>query len=91
MCPTKHEPLFLPIEFEVDVETRRAHLEIPGFLEMSGEPIKNPVTGSEHRVSIDLPDGFEFRIAEIGSGTSRCTGPIKLDLRVVTVSSLIST
>jgi hypothetical protein len=48
MCPTKHEPLFKPITFEVDVEARRAHLEIPGFLEMSGEPIRNPVTGAEH-------------------------------------------
>ena len=81
MCPTKLEPLFKPISFEVDVEARRAHCEIPGFLEMSGEPIRNPVTGAEHRVRIDLPDGFEYRIAEIGSGSTRCAGPIELDLR----------
>jgi hypothetical protein len=81
MCPTKHAPLFEPITFEVDVEARRAHLEIPGFLEMSGEPIRNPVTGAEHRVRIDLPDGFEYRIAEIGSGTTRGAGPIEFDLK----------
>jgi hypothetical protein len=81
MCPIKREPLFKPITFEVDVEARRAHLEIPGFLEMSGEPIRNPVTGTEHRVRIDLPDGFEFRIAEFGSGTTRCVGPIEFDLK----------
>src|SRR6266436_3862052 len=81
MCPTKHEPLFKPITFEVDVEARWAHLEIPGFLQMSGEPIRNPVTGAEHRVRIDMPDGFEFRIAEIGSGTTRCSGPIEFDLK----------
>jgi hypothetical protein len=81
MCPTKHEPLFKPITFEVDVEARWAHLEIPGFLQMSGEPILNPVTGAEHRVRIDMPDGFEFRIAEIGSGTTRCAGPIEFDLK----------
>jgi hypothetical protein len=28
-----------------------------------------------------LPDGFEYRIAEIGSGTTRATGAIKLDLK----------
>jgi hypothetical protein len=81
MSPNKLEPLFVPIDFEVDVEGRRARLVIPGLLEASGEPIRNPVTGAEHRVRIDLPHGFEFRIAEIGSGTTKATGAIKLDLK----------
>jgi hypothetical protein len=81
MCPTKHPPLFKPINFEVDVDARRAHLEIPGLVEAFGEPIKNPVTGADHRVRIDFPESFEFRIAEIGSGTSKTTGEIKLDLK----------
>jgi hypothetical protein len=80
MSPTKHPPLFKPINFEVDVDARRAHLEIPGVVEAFGEPIKNPVTGADHRVRIDFPESFEFRIAEIGSGTSKATGAIKLDL-----------
>jgi hypothetical protein len=81
MSPTKHPPLFKPINFEVHVDARRAHLEIPGLVEAFGEPIKNPVTGADHRVRIDFPESFEFRIAEIGSGTSKTTGPIKLDLK----------
>ncbi len=80
MCPTKLEPLFKPIEFEVDVDARRARLVVPGTLESSGEPIRNPVTGAEHRVRIDLPHGFEYRLAEIGSGRTKTTGQIKLDL-----------
>lgn len=80
MCPTKLEPLFTPIEFEVDVDARRARLVVPGILESSGEPIRNPVTGAEHRARIDLPHGFEYRLAEIGSGRTRATGQIKLDL-----------
>ncbi len=80
MCPTKLEPLFKPIEFEVDVDARRARLVVPGILESSGEPIRNPVTGAEHRVRIDLPHGFEYRLAEIGSGRTKSTGQIKLDL-----------
>lgn len=79
MCPTKLEPLFKPIEFEVDVDARRARLVVPGILESSGEPIRNPVTGAEHRVRIDLPHGFEFRLAEIGSGRTKATGQITLD------------
>jgi hypothetical protein len=81
MSPNKLEPLFVPIDFEVDVEARRARLNIPGLIEASGEPIRNPVTGAEHRARIDLPHGFEFRVAEIGSGTTKTTGAIKLDLK----------
>jgi hypothetical protein len=79
MCPSKLEPLFRPIEFQVDVEARRGRVCVPGILELTGEPIRNPVTGAEHRVRIDLPDGFEFRIAEIGSGTTRSTAAVALD------------
>lgn len=32
-----------------------------------GRPIRNPVTQEEHRVRIDLPDGFEYKQAEIGN------------------------
>ena len=60
---------------------RRARLNIPGLLESVGEPIRNPVTGAEHRARIDLPHGFEYRIAEMGSGTTRATGDIKFDLK----------
>jgi hypothetical protein len=80
MSPNKVDPVFAPIDFEVDVEARRARLKIPGLLEATGEPIRNPVTGAEHRARIDLPEGFEYRIAEIGSGTTNATGAIKFDL-----------
>jgi hypothetical protein len=64
-----------------DVKARKARLVIPGIIEATGEPIRNPVTGAEHRVRIDLPHGFEYRIAEIGSGTTKAIGDIKLDLK----------
>ena len=81
MCPTKLEPLFKPIEFTVDVDGRHARLLVPGILDTLGEPIRNPVTGAEHRARIDLPHGFEYRLGEIGSGTTKATGAIKLDLQ----------
>lgn len=81
MSPTKLEPLFKPIELEVDVDGRRARLVVPGILESLGEPIRNPATGAEHRVRIDMPHGFEFRLAEIGSGSTKATGKIELDLK----------
>ena len=78
MCSTILDPLSKPIEFEVDVDERTARLSIPGIVETRGEPIKNPVTGAVHRVRIDMPDGFEYSLAEIGSGTTKATGEIKL-------------
>ena len=81
MSPKKLKTLYKKIDFEVDVKGRQARLVIPGIVEATGEPIRNPVTGGEHRVRIDLPNGFEYRIAEIGSGTTKAIGDIKLDLK----------
>ena len=81
MCTTKLEPLFKPIELKVDIEARRGQLVVPGMVESSGEPIRNPVTGAEHHARIDLPHGFEYRLAEIGSGRTKATGKIELDLK----------
>ncbi|KEQ51579.1 DUF1326 domain-containing protein [Sphingobium chlorophenolicum] len=76
---TMHEPHFVPVAFEVDVEGRKGRLRIPGHLEMDGEPIRSPVDGSEIRAQIHLPDGFEYEVAEIGSGASRAIAPMRLD------------
>jgi hypothetical protein len=75
-----HDPIFAPIEFEVDVDQRKARLVVPGVTEGRGEPIVNPVTGQEHRARIDLPHGFEYSLAEVGRGWTKATGPIKMNL-----------
>ena len=81
MSPQKEETIYAPIDFEVDVDGRRARLVVPGLIESEGEPIRNPVTGNEHRVRIDMPDGFEYRLAEVGSGSTKTQGKIRLDLK----------
>jgi hypothetical protein len=55
-------------------------VRIPGIIDTSVEPIRNPITGQEHRVSVVLPNGFEYRQAEYASGSTRADGPIKLML-----------
>ena len=79
MCPTQHETLFKPIEMEVDVQGRRGRVVVRDVFKTTAEPIKNPVTGADHRVRIDLPHGFEYSIAEIGAGTTHSQGLIELD------------
>ena len=80
MSSTVCEPVFARIDLEVDIERRRARLSIPGVLESAGRPIVSPSTGGEHRVRIDIPSGIEFEIAEIGSASTKASGPIELDL-----------
>lgn len=71
-------PAFKPIDIEIDVDARTGKVRVEGFVDMLGEPIRNPLTGAEHRARIDLPDGFEYSIAEIGSGSSKAHGPIAI-------------
>jgi hypothetical protein len=77
---TLHEPVFTDIEFEVDVDKRRARLNVPKHIESRGEPIVNPVSGAEYRGRIDLPNGFEYTLAEMGRGWSKTAAPIELEL-----------
>lgn len=75
------EPIVTDIDYEVDIEARRGKVRAAGVFDLVGEPIRNPVTGQEHRARIDLPHGFEYEIAEVGSGTSRSRGAISLELK----------
>lgn len=77
---TVHAPLYKPIELEIDVARRTAHLAIPGVIESTGGPILSPATGEPHRAIIKLPEGMEFHEAEMGSTVTRAEGPIELDL-----------
>lgn len=81
MSPNKLETLYKPIDLMIDVEKRTGRMSIPGVIEMSGEPIRNPVTGAEHRARIDLPHGFEYRIAEMGSASTSAKGSIAMELK----------
>jgi hypothetical protein len=81
MSTTVHAPLFRPIDFEIDIDRRRARASIPDLLESTGRPIVSPATGEEHRVRIDIPHGIEFEIAEIGAASTTARGAIALDLR----------
>jgi hypothetical protein len=60
------EPTVAKIELDVDRDSRRGSFRIDGLAESQVEPIVNPDIGpDEQRVRIDLPDGFEYKIAEI--------------------------
>ena len=74
MCPTKHETLFKSISVDIDIEARTGKVVVADVLEINAKPIPNIVSGEPHRVRIDLPHGFEYNFAEIGSGSTKTKG-----------------
>jgi hypothetical protein len=81
MSSVVYTPLFKCIDFEVNIERRKAGIVIADVLECTARPIVSPATGAEHRVRIDLPNGIEYDVAEIGSGTTKTIASIALDLK----------
>ena len=67
VCPNMLETVIAPITFESDRERRQGRVFIPEIGELKTEPIKNPVTGDEHRARIVLPNGFHFTEAEVAN------------------------
>lgn len=63
------DPIFTMIDYEVDVDARRGNVRTHGVFDLVGEPIRNPVTGQEHRARIDLPNSFEYKLAKVGSAS----------------------
>src|SRR5262245_752780 len=81
MSRTVHPPLSNRFELDAVIDCIRPRVVILGVLESTARPIKSPSTGADHRVRINLPDGIEFDVAEIASGTTKTTASIALDLK----------
>lgn len=75
-----HDPVFAEIAIDVDVGKRTARVHVPGLVEGRGEPIRNPVSGAEFRGQINLPNGFEYLVAEMGRGWTKATGPLSFEV-----------
>jgi len=76
---TVHDPIFAPIELEVDIEARQGHISVPGVIESKGEPMTDPFSGEAHDARLILPNGMEFMECFCGSGTTKATGAVTLD------------
>jgi hypothetical protein len=53
---------------------------VKDYIETTGRPIRNAVSGAESRAQIVLPDGFEYEVADIGSASSRTQGPVRVEI-----------
>ena len=65
-----YDPLIKSIDLNIDLETRVCNLKAEDIINTNTRPISNPITGEEHRARINLPDGIEFKEAEMASGST---------------------
>jgi hypothetical protein len=80
MLEKVHEPVFAPIDVDIDIDARTARFNVPGMVEARGEPIVNPFSKQPQRSRFDMPNGFEFHFAEVGRGWVKSTGGVELNL-----------
>ena len=78
MTSTRYPTLFKRVLVEADVDARTRMVMVEDVFELKVEPIKNPGSGEPHRVRIDIPNGFEFTMAEMASGTTKTQRIINL-------------
>jgi hypothetical protein len=79
VTPHKQPTVRGDIAFACDPGARTGTGRVAGMIEVTVGPIRNPVTGAPQRAQIALPDGFEFRTAEMASSTFRAFGPIAVE------------
>ena len=77
MCDTLLPTLYLPIEFDMNIEHRTARLRVRDLIEASGEPMIDPFSGDPFHIALARPKGsFEFTYAEIGLGSAEVAGSL---------------
>jgi hypothetical protein len=52
---------------------RKSTLRVEGVGEGRSDTLKNPVTGEDHQVNVDLPQGFIWKKGEAGQGSFRAS------------------
>jgi len=79
MCPNKLQTLKKPVDIKMDFEARTGTANVADVFETEWTPLVNPVSGAEHRARINLPHGFEYRVAEVAKATTKTHGEIVLE------------
>src|SRR2546423_12435049 len=74
------DTLYAPIELSIDVDERTAKVKIGDLVESTGAPIISAFDGTPMRSRINLPNGFEYTVAEMGNGNTKARAGIELDL-----------
>src|SRR5487761_679034 len=86
VCPTVHEPVIAPVEWEFDLERRSGRVKVGDTLETEVETLRGISPPEPYRVLVRIPNGMEYTGpgGEAETALSRrivARGPIEFDLR----------
>jgi hypothetical protein len=60
VCPHVQEPIFAPIDFEFDLDSRTGYLKIGDVVESSVETLRGIDPPDPYRILVRIPNGFEY-------------------------------
>ena len=60
VCPHVREPVFVPIDFEFDIESRSGRLKAGDVIETEVETLRGIDPPDPYRVLVKIPGGFEY-------------------------------
>lgn len=60
VCPHVREPMFAPIDFEFDIESRSGRLKAGEVIETEVETLRGIDPPDPYRVLVRIPGGFEY-------------------------------
>lgn len=60
VCPHVREPVFAPIDFEFDIESRTGRLSAGDLIDTEVEPLRAIDSAEPYRIVVKIPGGFEY-------------------------------
>ncbi|TMK74775.1 MAG: DUF1326 domain-containing protein [Actinobacteria bacterium] len=60
MCPHVREPVFAPIDFEFDIESRKGRLKAGDLIDSEVESLHGIGSDDPYRILVKIPGGFEY-------------------------------
>jgi hypothetical protein len=60
ICPTVHEPVIAPVEWEWDIESRSGRVQVGDTLDVQVETLRGIDPPDPYRVLVRIPNGMEY-------------------------------
>ena len=64
VCPHVGEPVFAPIEFDFDIDSRSGRLKAGDAIETTTDTLRGIDPPDPHQIVVRIPDGFEYTGAD---------------------------